>query len=232
MSNPLYSPVQFPGATISSGIGPRVSPGGIGSTNHAGIDIAAPRGTPVYAPTDLTISRAEYSPSYGNVIYGEDSRGYQYRFAHLDQYGVVKGQTVPAGVQIGQIGSTGKSTGNHLHFEVRDAAGNVVKDYANSIVKGGLSLGKEALEKAAKDVANVALNLIPGGNLISAGLDIAGINPFGDGCGIICQIKKWFNETQFFQRAGLMVLGFIFIIGAIVFFARGEASKVISEVAK
>ncbi len=232
MSNPVYSPVLFPGA-VTSGIGQRASPGGIGSTNHAGIDIGVPVGTPVIAPVDMTITRAGWSDSYGNVIYGEDAQGYQYRFAHLSGLDVTKGLTVPGGVQIGLSGNTGNSTGPHLHFEVRDAAGNIAKNLATNIVNKGISAGKDF----AKKTVDTLLKTNPVTAPFAWAADFAGLNPFGgggDGCGInpICYLEKWLERTSFIQRMAFFILGAILIIGAIVFFARGEGAKIVKSATK
>ena len=87
--------------------------------NHQGIDIAAPAGTPIYASKAGTVSRAEFSRSYGNVVYIDHGNGVQSRYAHMSAIGVKKGDQVEGGIQIGRVGNTGRSRGNHLHFEIR-----------------------------------------------------------------------------------------------------------------
>lgn len=86
---------------------------------HGGVDIRASIGTPVYSVKGGTISRSEYSESYGNVIYIDHADGTQTRYAHLSQLIGSVGQRVSAGQLIGKSGNTGNSGGPHLHFEVR-----------------------------------------------------------------------------------------------------------------
>lgn len=88
---------------------------------HYGIDIAAPQGTPVYAAASGVVTRANYSSSYGNVIYiYHPSIDKTTVYAHLHSMSVSSGQQVDAGQNIGGIGNTGRSFGNHLHFEVHN----------------------------------------------------------------------------------------------------------------
>jgi murein DD-endopeptidase MepM/ murein hydrolase activator NlpD len=86
---------------------------------HAGLDMAAPMGTPVYAPQAGTISFAALAGAYGNLIKMNHGGGTETRFGHLSQFAVGKGQQVNKGDLIGYVGSTGRSTGAHLHYEVR-----------------------------------------------------------------------------------------------------------------
>lgn len=86
---------------------------------HAGLDMAAPMGTPVYAPQAGTISFAALAGAYGNLIKMNHGGGTETRFGHLSQFAVGKGQEVNKGDLLGYVGSTGRSTGAHLHYEVR-----------------------------------------------------------------------------------------------------------------
>ena len=87
---------------------------------HAGLDFNGDTGDPVYAATDGRVEYAEYNYSgYGNLVMIMRSDGTQTRYAHLHRIKVKKGQRVSAGQLIGRIGSTGDSSGSHLHFEVR-----------------------------------------------------------------------------------------------------------------
>src|SRR5690606_19539899 len=85
---------------------------------HKGIDLAGPTGTPVYAPADGVVAKAEWFSSYGLYIQVEHGGDLETRFAHLSRLNVAAGQFVNKGDLIGFIGSTGRSTGPHLHYEV------------------------------------------------------------------------------------------------------------------
>ena len=109
------------GGRLSSRFGMRVHP--IFGTRklHSGIDLAAPRGTPIYAAGDATIRRAQWVSGFGRFVELQHVNGYVTRYAHMDRIadGIVAGGTVRQGQLIGYVGSTGNVTGNHLHFEVR-----------------------------------------------------------------------------------------------------------------
>ncbi|MCR8843929.1 M23 family metallopeptidase [Paenibacillus sp. SC116] len=87
--------------------------------NHAGIDIAAPKGTEVYAAWNGTVVRSRNSQSAGLHINILHTDGYMTRYMHLSKLHVKEGEKVQQGQLIGLVGSTGQSTGNHLHFEIR-----------------------------------------------------------------------------------------------------------------
>jgi len=108
-------------ATLTSDFGMRTHPVLGGRRNHKGIDLAQPTGTPVYATADGFVSKAEPFSSYGNYIQIEHGGEMQTRYAHLSGYNVAAGQQVHKGDLIGFVGSTGRSTGPHLHYEVRVA---------------------------------------------------------------------------------------------------------------
>ena len=104
---------------ITSRFGNRSSPGGIGSTNHKGIDIAVPRGTPIYAADGGTVTYAGWMGGYGYLIQIDHGNGYVTRYAHNSSLTVSVGQKVYKGQQVARAGSTGNSTGSHCHFEIR-----------------------------------------------------------------------------------------------------------------
>ena len=104
---------------ISSYFGGRKSPGGIGSTNHKGIDIAVPRGTPIYAADGGTVTYSGWMSGYGYLVQIDHGNGYVTRYGHNSSLTVSVGQHVYKGQQVAWAGSTGNSTGNHCHFEVR-----------------------------------------------------------------------------------------------------------------
>ena len=104
---------------ISSYFGGRKSPGGIGSTNHKGIDIAVPRGTPIYAADGGTVTYSGWMSGYGYLVQIDHGNGYVTRYGHNSSLTVSVGQHVYKGQQVARAGSTGNSTGNHCHCEVR-----------------------------------------------------------------------------------------------------------------
>ena len=116
---PAVMPINIRDYSMSSGYGHRVDPVFGGTAFHAGLVFAAPMGTPVYATADGIVQAAERAGGYGNKI--DISHGYNYltRYAHLSKIDVTRGQKVKRGEKIGEVGSTGKSTGPHLHYEVR-----------------------------------------------------------------------------------------------------------------
>ena len=108
-------------ATLTSDYGMRTHPVLGGRRNHKGIDLAAPSGTPVYASADGVVGKAEWFSSYGNYIQIEHGGEMETRYAHLSGYAVAAGEQVRKGQLIGYVGTTGRSTGPHLHYEVRVA---------------------------------------------------------------------------------------------------------------
>ena len=116
-STPSMWPVR---GRISSHFGVRNSPfRQQGVDFHRGIDIAAPIGTPVYAPAKGVVAFAGVQGGYGNVIFVKHRGGLSTRYGHLDKILVKEGQKVERGDIIGHVGNTGRSTGPHLHYEVR-----------------------------------------------------------------------------------------------------------------
>lgn len=103
---------------ISSEFKARINPITGKPENHNGLDMAAPGGTPIYAAASGIVIDSKYSSSWGNVIQIDHGGGLVTLYAHCSYRGVEKGQTVAAGQQIGKVGTTGWSTGNHLHFTV------------------------------------------------------------------------------------------------------------------
>ena len=107
-------------AEFTSGFGARSDPFRHGAAFHPGIDLAAPYGTPVYATADGTVLRAGWnSGGYGNLVEIDHGRGIMTRYGHMSKILVSAGEHVKRGQQVGEVGSTGRSTGNHLHYEVR-----------------------------------------------------------------------------------------------------------------
>ena len=114
-SHPSLWPVR---GWLTSRYGYRNSPHGEGRRLHAGIDIAAPRGTPVVAPSDGHVVFAGYHTAYGNLVIVDHGYGLSSKYAHLTRIHTRVGQRLSRGDLLGRVGSTGRSTGPHLHFEV------------------------------------------------------------------------------------------------------------------
>jgi murein DD-endopeptidase MepM/ murein hydrolase activator NlpD len=106
---------------LSSGYGMRVHPVTGRLARHNGIDIPAPHGTPIYATADGIVGRAQRLGGYGLYVEVEHGNGIQTRYGHMSSFIVSSGQRVKKGDILGYVGSTGRSTGNHLHYEVRIA---------------------------------------------------------------------------------------------------------------
>ncbi len=103
---------------MSSAFGFRQSPTSGASTYHQGVDLAAPAGTPIYASRAGIVTVASYSNSAGYYVSINHGDGYSSIYMHMTNYVVSSGQAVSAGQLIGYVGSTGISTGNHLHFGI------------------------------------------------------------------------------------------------------------------
>jgi murein DD-endopeptidase MepM/ murein hydrolase activator NlpD len=108
-------------ASTTSSYGMRTHPVLGGMRAHKGIDLAAPTGTPVYATADGVVERAERFSSYGLFVSIEHGGNLETRYAHMSRLAVAAGERVRKGDVIGYVGSTGRSTGPHLHYEVRVA---------------------------------------------------------------------------------------------------------------
>lgn len=107
------------GGWISSTFGTRASPFSGDLSQHKGLDIAADTGTPIVAPASGIVSYASYDEGYGKLISVDHGHGIVTRYGHCSQMYVKVGQQVRRGDIIGAVGTTGRSTGPHLHYEVR-----------------------------------------------------------------------------------------------------------------
>ena len=171
------------GGRVSSGYGYRTL-GGVREF-HRGIDIASSRGTPVYSNVTGKVIKAgnasssnngkAMSGTYGNIVVVQDDKGLKHIFAHLDKTIAKFGDTITAGTQLGTVGSTGNSTGNHLHYEQNTASGKLVDPTStvNSIRKNGLPTGgavvsgggvvdnsQQAVDQAIADLNSLYGNII------------------------------------------------------------------------
>ena len=134
---------------ISSGFGYRRDPFTHGAAFHAGLDFRGPRGAPIYAAAKGRVSFAGRRHGYGNCVEIDHGNGLMTRYAHMSRFKAHVGDKVAAGDVIGAIGSTGRSTGPHLHFEVRingrpvnprpflEAAPHVLKEVQNGSQANG-----------------------------------------------------------------------------------------------
>lgn len=109
---------------------------GLWANTHTGLDFAAPSGTPVLSVTNGVVTSVEWAGAYGQQVIVTDEDGEELWYCHLSAYAVSVGETVRAGEVLGYVGSTGNSTGSHLHLEVRPGAGDPVDPYAALLAHG------------------------------------------------------------------------------------------------
>jgi len=115
-SMPTRWPVR---GVISSGFGARISPFTRRTVFHRGLDIQAPMGAEVRAAGSGRVVRSSFDPTYGNIVVIDHGSGYRTIYAHMSENLVKLGDYVERGQVIGRVGTTGRSTGPHLHFEIR-----------------------------------------------------------------------------------------------------------------
>lgn len=122
-SQPVAIPSLIPveGVKLTSDFGMRWHPVLGGRRAHKGVDLAAPAGTPIHASADGIVSRADWFSGYGLYVSLEHGGEIETRYGHMSRLNVAAGQRVRKGDIIGYVGSTGRSTGPHLHYEVRIA---------------------------------------------------------------------------------------------------------------
>ena len=104
---------------FTSAFGVRSDPFRGSAAMHAGVDLSASYGSPIYATADGVVDRAEWFGGYGNMVEIDPGKGIATRYGHMSRIAAKSGETVKRGELIGYVGSTGRSTGNHLHYEVR-----------------------------------------------------------------------------------------------------------------
>lgn len=117
VSIPSLVPVSA--SRLSSGYGMRNHPVLGGRRGHKGIDLAAPTGTPIRASADGVVEMADWFGGYGLYVQLDHGAAMETRYGHMSRIAVAQGQQVRKGDVIGYVGSTGRSTGPHLHYEVR-----------------------------------------------------------------------------------------------------------------
>jgi murein DD-endopeptidase MepM/ murein hydrolase activator NlpD len=113
---PSIAPVR---GILTDGFGGRSDPFTGEAGTHNAVDISSAVGQAVRAPADGVVVKAEWANGYGNVVYISHGYGYSTRYGHLSGYAIRPGQRLKRGDVIGYVGSTGRSTGPHLHYEVR-----------------------------------------------------------------------------------------------------------------
>ena len=133
----------------ASGYGMRIDPIYKTAKFHSGMDFSANKGTPVYATGDGVVTKAGWEGLYGNCIIIDHGFGYETKYAHLSKMEVRRGQKVVRGQTIGRVGSTGKSTGPHLHYEVH-VKGRIV----NPVNYYFMDLSAEDYDKMIEIAAN------------------------------------------------------------------------------
>ena len=115
----LKSEMPLIRGALTSGFGMRTHPLLGGVRMHSGIDLAAPTGSPILATSDGVVGQAGWKGRYGLFVALEHTGGLETRYGHMSQLAVTSGQAVRKGDVIGYVGSTGRSTGPHLHYEMR-----------------------------------------------------------------------------------------------------------------
>lgn len=120
-------PVGYPfNGPVSSGYGYRTNPfGGRSGEFHPGIDFKGQIGDPIYATGSGIVSRCDWYNGYGNAVVIDHGQGLQTLFGHMSKVNVTQGQHITAGDLIGFLGTTGRSTGPHVHYEIRKDGDNI-----------------------------------------------------------------------------------------------------------
>nr|WP_244867995.1 M23 family metallopeptidase [Vannielia litorea] len=155
----MVTPVK---GVLTSRFGPRHHPILKTVRVHKGVDWAAPTGTPIYAAFDGTISYAGPGGGYGNLLKVTHSGGMETRYAHLSRFGSEPGQRVRAGDVIGYVGTTGRSTGPHLHFELY-LNGTAIDPLGASVPSGGAVASGDS-SGAVEALVNQIIRVESGGN--------------------------------------------------------------------
>jgi murein DD-endopeptidase MepM/ murein hydrolase activator NlpD len=119
-------------ARVSSTFGLRLDPLTHRPSRHEGLDFVGPLGTPVVASAPGVVTRSEWSGAYGNLVEVAHAQGFHSRYAHLNERKVAEGDKITRGSEVGTLGSTGRSTGPHLHYEIvyKDEAINPTRIWA------------------------------------------------------------------------------------------------------
>jgi len=130
---PLQAPLKDE-HQVTSDFGTRFDPFNRGLARHEGIDFVAPVGTPIHATAAGVVVLAEAAGPYGLTVEIDHGRGFSTRYAHASKLEVAKGEAVSAGQMVARLGNTGRSTGPHLHYEVR-LHGQAIRPLAEQVLK-------------------------------------------------------------------------------------------------
>jgi len=117
---------------------------------HEGMDFAAPPGTPIHAAAGGVVLVAEFHPEYGNVVEIDHGNQLMTRYAHASRFNVRPGDLVKRGQKIAEVGSTGRSTGPHLHFEVHSRG--VAQNPSRFLAAPGSLLRQQTARAATVDL--------------------------------------------------------------------------------
>jgi len=164
----LASPLAF--SRVSSGYGMRFHPISGDRKPHLGVDFAAPTGTPVRSVSDGVVSFAGWQRGYGNVIEIQHRQNKSTLYAHLHRIDVRKGQRVEQGQLIGQVGSTGASTGPHLHFEFK-VAGAHKDPLTIARTSEGQPIGAASRQAFQQAAQSMRLKLASAATIVQASAD-------------------------------------------------------------
>ncbi|MBY6046755.1 peptidoglycan DD-metalloendopeptidase family protein [Vannielia litorea] len=158
----MVTPVK---GVLTSRFGPRHHPILKTVRVHKGVDWAAPTGTPIYAAFDGTVSYTGPGGGYGNLLKITHAGGMETRYAHLSKFGSQPGQRVSAGDVVGYVGTTGRSTGPHLHFELY-LGGTAIDPLGSSVPSGGGGVGGMTADGsgAVEQLVNQIIRVESGGN--------------------------------------------------------------------
>lgn len=139
---------------IGSGFGWRSDPFSGEMSHHSGIDFAAPAGTPIHAAAGGVVVVAEYHPVWGNHVEVDHGNSLLSRYAHASRLNVAAGDIVKRGQKLAEVGSTGRSTGSHLHFEVHHQG--VAQNPAKFLFAKGSPLQQQATGSPRVDIKALA----------------------------------------------------------------------------
>lgn len=163
---------------------------------HTGIDIACAPGSPIYAAHDGTITFAGFNGSYGNEVRVALNNRFLTSYHHMSQIKARKGQGVSAGTIIGYMGSTGMSTGPHLHFEVRiNGTDSDPKPYLDGVLSPG------------------------GGGVVQAGSNPL-VPDWAEG---VSDVFSWLADTKNWYRIGLVISGALLILITLIGMGKAKA---------